>query len=382
MKIGFITPSFTLNEERVDLPFLFEIAKKVSERHEVHVYAMHHPPMKSQYKLGNINIYPFDGQRPKSVWKRMKLWYDVLQTIRYEHRKSPFDIFHALWVNEPGFLGVLASKILHAPLVASVCGGELVSMPDLDYGTYDSLPHRLMTKLTFHNAAKITVSSSLIQNICLQKFPQYQHKIIFLPFGIDVNRFCPLEKRRVQNNGFNVLTVGWLNHIKNQKLLIDAVAKAKKQIPTIHLRIVGEGILENELKNYVHSLNLDDTVSLTGRIAWHKLPEIYQNADVFSLTSLHEGQAMVILEAGASGLPIISTPVGSAVDLNGAAILVQPNNSGELASALVRLFFNEEERLKKANDVLQLVKERFTLEKCVEELLTCYGSLVNKSDRQ
>ncbi len=378
MKIGFITPGFTLNEERVDLPFLFEIARKVSERHEVHVFAVHHPRRKSHYKLGSINVYPFDGQRPKSVRKRIRLWYDVLQTIRHEHRKSPFDIVHAFWVNEPGFLGVLASKILHAPLVASVCGGELVSMPASDYGTYGSILHRLMTKFTFRYAGRITAVSRLIQNICLQKFPQHQHKIIFLPFGVDVNRFSPVEKSRGQNHGFNVLTVGWINPIKNQKLLIDAVAKARKQIPTIHLTIVGEGILENELKNYVHSLNLDGNVSFTGRVAWSQLPEIYQNADVFSLTSLHEGQSLVVIEAAASGLPIISTPVPPAIDLNGATVLVEHNNPDELASALVQLFFNEEERVKKAAAVRQLVKQRFTLERCVEELLSCYVSLLSE----
>ena len=83
----------------------------------------------------------------------------------------------------------------------------------------------------------------------------------------------------------------------------------------VRLIIIGYGPEKENLENMISDLKMDKHVELKGKIEHNSLPRIYQSSDIFILPSLHEGMSNTILEAMASGLPIITTDTGGTKEL-------------------------------------------------------------------
>ncbi|HHY95473.1 MAG TPA: glycosyltransferase family 4 protein, partial [Firmicutes bacterium] len=111
----------------------------------------------------------------------------------------------------------------------------------------------------------------------------------------------------IPNDSFVVLTVGRLTEQKNQGLLLQAIRRLVPRVPSIVCVILGEGELRAYLEHLVREMGLDRHVFLLGHRADVRL--WYGSAHVFVLTSLWEGLPLAVLEALASGLPVVSTRV-------------------------------------------------------------------------
>lgn len=151
---------------------------------------------------------------------------------------------------------------------------------------------------------------------------------------VDVKRFYRDEKRT--NNDFVLLNVGRISEQKNQKLLIDAFVLVKQAITNAKLYILGDGPLKKQLEDYTNSLDLKD-VYFFGNVT--NVEDFFATADIFVLSSIYEGLPLVVLEAMAARLPIISTNVGGVKDIvtdNG--ILVANKSKKELYEATLKLY--------------------------------------------
>lgn len=137
--------------------------------------------------------------------------------------------------------------------------------------------------------------------------------------GVDIDRFKPflphtaavLEMRAslgLTPTDFVVGTVGRLTPIKNHQSLIDALAVSIKKYPDMKLLFVGDGELRQELEEYGQRLGLTEAIIFTGER--HDIPAILPVMDVFILTSLYEGMSIALLEAMATGRPVIASQVG------------------------------------------------------------------------
>ena len=142
-----------------------------------------------------------------------------------------------------------------------------------------------------------------------------------------------LEKRRV------VLAVARLVPIKNLRLLIDAVAMLRRTNANVHLLIVGDGPEAPALKARATQLGLDSAVTFAGAVPFENTPSFYRSADVFALSSSFDNSPNAVLEAMASGLPVVATDVGGVAEFvsqpAGGAI-VENGNAAALAAALER----------------------------------------------
>jgi glycosyltransferase involved in cell wall biosynthesis len=169
-----------------------------------------------------------------------------------------------------------------------------------------------------------------------------------VPKGVDAERFNPdgrdmraalrLEDRRV------VLTVARLVPLKNLKLLLDAVAIVRERVPRVHAMIVGEGPEAMALKSHATSLDLRDAVTFVGRVSHADTPAYYRTADVFALSSSFDNSPNAVLEAMASGLPVVATDVGGVrdfVDRLGAAV-VRSENAEAFAAGLEQFLVSSE----------------------------------------
>jgi sugar transferase (PEP-CTERM/EpsH1 system associated) len=168
-----------------------------------------------------------------------------------------------------------------------------------------------------------------------------ERKVITIHNGVDTERFSDQERERGRaalgvEDGVPVIgAVGRLDPVKDHAQLIDAFGMIARERPRALLAIVGEGPTRRELERRIAACGLDARVRLLGTRA--DVPLILKGFDVFVLPSIAEGMSNTILEAMATGLPIVATRVGGTPELieDGThGRLVPAGDSGALAEAL------------------------------------------------
>lgn len=165
-----------------------------------------------------------------------------------------------------------------------------------------------------------------------------------IPNGVELDRFAPsLEKGfraelNIPENAFLVGNIARFHPVKRQKDLVEAAQILQRTAPHVILLLVGEGPTSTEIR---HLAGACPNVRFLG--ATSQIPRLLLALDAFVLSSEYEAAPLVILEAMASGLPVIATRVGGIVEMVGegqptcCALLVPPASSQKLAEAIQRL---------------------------------------------
>lgn len=187
----------------------------------------------------------------------------------------------------------------------------------------------------------------------------YKKEISIIPNGVDLEKFKPTEKpkkniiftssRLVKKNGIETL-------IKSIHLLLTDYG-----LP-VTLIIAGSGKQENKLKKLARKLNLESKIIFLGQVERHKILEYYHQADIFVRPSLSEGQGVSFIEAMATGLPIIATPVGGIPDFlldKKTGLFCEVNNAQDLAKKINLLLTNKKFYQEIQKNSLALVKQKY-----------------------
>jgi glycosyltransferase involved in cell wall biosynthesis len=178
-------------------------------------------------------------------------------------------------------------------------------------------------------------------------------------------------------------TVGRLNPVKCQDLLILAFDSIRAHFPQAHLILVGDGPARDALRALIAQLQLERSVHLIG---YQAEPERYlQVMDVFALTSSLEGLPLAILEAWAVGLPVIASAVGGVPELinhghNG--LLFQPGDKATLVSMLDQLLRKPARARCLGKEGQQLVAEQYSLRRMASNYERHYVELLHTTDNQ
>ncbi len=173
-------------------------------------------------------------------------------------------------------------------------------------------------------------------------------RVEVLPTGVDPQRFRqgdPTWLRRSYNlgNGPVLLFVGRLGREKNLGLLIRAYSRVRAVHPDCRLVLVGDGPEEPALRAQARSLGVADGVVFTGRFGDRELANAYAAADVFVFPSVTETQGIVLLEAQAAGLPVVTVRALGTADMvveGRGGLLCEPEEEF-LAAAVLRLLADE-----------------------------------------
>jgi len=180
--------------------------------------------------------------------------------------------------------------------------------------------------------------------------------------GTDPRRFYPPVYRDVTvKEPLELVYVGRLIGSKRIDLLLDAAATMIADGYKLRLRIVGGGMLANELQVSIDANGLASNVELLGER--DDVPDLLRTAHVFVLPSDSEGLPCSIIEAMATGLPIIASDVGGngeLVESGGNGYLFSRGSLAELVDAIVKLYENVEQRARFGKQSLDLVEEKFT----------------------
>jgi glycosyltransferase involved in cell wall biosynthesis len=178
-----------------------------------------------------------------------------------------------------------------------------------------------------------------------------------------------------------ILTVGRLSREKGHITLLDAVARLRTLgEPHVHLLIVGEGPERLRLEARARVLGLTPHMTLTGGLS---AEPYYGLADVFVLPSLSEGSPNVMLEAWATGVPVVATTAGGIPEMAShrkSALLVPPSNSAALAQALFEVLRDPGLASSLASEGQNLVRTRFVPETRARQLLEIYRGVLDGRD--
>ena len=227
----------------------------------------------------------------------------------------------------------------------------------------------------------IAVSSSTKKDIMkLLNISSEKIRVIYLGIG---SLYHPLEKKEVEDFrrkeeifGSFILYVGTLKKRKNVLNIIRAYKKIKEKGIKEKLVIVGNksGEYQNIYKAVKRS-KLEKDVFFSGYVDEALLPFYYNSAFLFIYPSLYEGFGLPILEAMASGTPVITSNVSSLPEVVGdAAILVNPNNIEEMAEMMQKVLTNQKLREKMREKGLKRAK-LFSWERCARETLNLYEEI-------
>src|SRR5439155_15667771 len=165
--------------------------------------------------------------------------------------------------------------------------------------------------------------------------------------GVDVDEFRPPRRHERADARLRVLTVGRLLALKGFALALEAVALRRAAGSPVHLTLVGDGPERERLERLASDLGIDGDVTFAGAVPSDRIHAYYAAADVFCLSSLAEGIPIVLMEAMATGLPVVATRVAGIPELvrdGESGLLVAPGRGDVLAEALRRLADSQELR--------------------------------------
>lgn len=206
----------------------------------------------------------------------------------------------------------------------------------------------------------------------IQKIPETKIRLIFN--GVNTEKFT--QKQETNSNKKIIATIGRLVPIKDQKTLISAFKIISQNIPQAELWLIGDGPLKEELINLtIENGILDKTKFLGSR---RDIPDLLKKIDIFALISLSEGLSIGILEAMASGIPVVATRVGGnpeIVEEGVTGFLVPTQSPEELADKILSLIKNADLANSMGSKGRKRVLDFFSIQFMVKQYMALYDQI-------
>ena len=227
-------------------------------------------------------------------------------------RAAPYDASFAFAGVPAGAVSWALKRATHLPYLVALHGADVPGFEARYAYLYPVL--RPVVRRIWQEAAVVTTISAAHARLAQATWPSLP--ITVIPNGVDTDAFRLPDRPRVPGRRLNILCVGRLIERKGQHHLLRAFAqlRATCAVP-MRLTLVGAGDAEAGLRRQAAELNLGADVTFAGAVAHADMPGAYQQADIFVLPSQNEGMSVAILEAMASGLPVIVTPTGGALGM-------------------------------------------------------------------
>jgi len=303
--------------------------KGVDERVVVHRF----PFLSGQRLLGEYDGTP--------VIRMMTYLISGAFTARQLVRSLRPRVVHAHWIVPTGLVAAIGIP-RRTPLVLTAHG------TDVRLAAEGSPLIRRLAALALRRADRIIAVSEALKTRLVDDLAVNASKVQVVSMGVDDalfrSRGRQLARRDLDlpDDAPIALFVGGLLSDKGIRQLVEAWDSIHDSQPNARLLLVGRGPLEGELREWIASRSTND-VTLLGPVPHHALPHLMDAADVLVLPTLSEGLGMVLLEAGAMGLPVVASDVGGcreAASSSDRNILVPPGDvialSGAVAQALAR----------------------------------------------
>lgn len=304
--------------------------------HETLVITSRFEDLPREEKYGNLTIYRIPSLRRKQ--DRSGALEQLIFLV-----SASFWISGLVWRRRPnatlaffgapsGMIAYLLKRVFNIPYIVSLRGGDVPGFRPYDFRTY----HKILApflQTVWRNSSSVVANSQGLR--ALARGFDSRFEIPIIPNGVDLDMYTSV-KRNWQPA--LILSVGRLVYQKGFDLGIRALARLK------HLdwqwKIAGDGPEMDALKSLVREQGISDRVTFLGWQSREELIQCYKQSNLFLFPSRHEGMPNAVLEAMASGLPIIASRIAGNEELvldKATGLLVESENVDELTAALQEL---------------------------------------------
>ncbi len=346
-----------------------DLAKRLASLGHKAVVISNGGPLVNQLEESGVAHYKLPVHQ-KSLPAILKMIEEVANILKEED----IEIVHAR-SRVPGIIGFFATRRAHQnlgipprPVFVTTCHGyysnHILSRP-MSWGKF------------------VITASNVIAKHMVKDFGVPQDRIRMIPRGVNLDEFDFIANRNSKEK-----TIGMISRItpiKGHPYFIKSIAKVVRIIPNLKVLIVGDvpkgkEKYKQELKLLVKRLGLNRYVEFTGTT--QNVPEILAKLDLLVLaTTVQEAFGRVIIEAWASGVPVVATRVGGVVDIitdkkNG--LLVAPEDTDSMTDAVVRVLKDPELACKLATQARSDVEERYALDLMVDKTIKAYSELLKQ----
>lgn len=236
-----------------------------------------------------------------------KVFYRNLKTI-FKHilrDGKKVDVIHAHSYYPAGYAAVLLGSEYGIPVIITEHASGILSK------NLKGFQKKILKSCVDRAEKFICVSNALKESII--EHTNTTKEIYVIPNMVD-NKFVPSLTESKDNN-FYYVSIGNLIHRKRFDLTLKSFSMCFKGQEHIRLKIIGDGVLANKLRNFANELGISSQVFFTGRLSREEVLHELQNSNVFVLPSDYETFGVVYIEAMACGIPVIGTKNGGADDI-------------------------------------------------------------------
>ena len=226
--------------------------------------------------------------------------------------------------------------------------------------TFIISPLHFYERVQYKSTKYIVAVSETSKKVLIQHYGINSRKIKVIPDCVNLNKFKPSNQSNEirQKYGNNILLYsGLMIRRKKIPVLLEAMKNVIKEVPDVHLILTGIGPFLNEWKELSISLGIQNNVSFLGFVGEKELLKYYASIDIFVFPSQQEGFGQVIIEAMASGTPVIcaNIPPMSKIVGNG-GLTFKLNNPINLSEKIIFLLKNREQLNKLRENALKIAK--------------------------
>lgn len=232
-------------------------------------------------------------------------------------------------------------------------------------------------RLSYYKLAdRIVVNSEFMRDNVIVWYGLNRDKVVVIPNGVDLKMFTDSNDRIMLEGDPSVLYIGHFSRLKGVDILIQAIAKLRSELPNIKLHLVGKGN-DRYLALLAKKEGIEKHVIFHSWVKQSMAPSYYKSADICVFPSRHEGFGIVILEAMASGIPVIASDIPSFREIISNGIdgrLFKPEDAAALSKEVIALYQDPQLRKELSHNAFEKVT-RYSWEKIAEKYISLYKYL-------
>ena len=297
MRILYFSRDYTTHDRRF-------LQKMADSRHEIFFLRLEDDGLGYEKRPLPAKVQPVNWPTGVSAAKRADACLTLLPAFKAILQELKPDLIQAGPVQSCGLMTAIAG---FNPFIVVSWGSDIL----LD-AERDEL-WKWMTQYTLERSEMLFCDCDAVRHKVQQILPYDDARIVQFPWGIDPAQFTPgktslpLRKRAGWEDAFIILSTRSWEPVYGMDVLIKAFAAAYEKNNKLRLILMGNGSLEAEINSLIESRGLGDAVFRTGRTTQEEIPEYFRAADLYLSCAHSDGTSISLLEAMASGLPVVVT---------------------------------------------------------------------------
>ena len=394
--------------------FAHNLALGLAKRgHEVMVICPSFTGKKYRHKQDGVTTvhlksirFPFYPDQINKVPEKKMIFGKRLPQIAYKHgiwaapypypeikrvlKKFQPDVIHNQTAETIAIAATAYARLNNVPLVAT---GH--AYPDNVTGQFkalkpikrplDAVLRTYMASFLKHSEYATMPTEIAIDDLIPKNRKHFKVPVEPLSNGVDLSSFSPGKASPKIYKKYNlpeaqpiVLYVGRVDPEKSIAKVVEAFATVVQKIPDAILVIAGDGTDKPHLSDLAKYLNLENSVKFLGKVMPPDLMEIYKTGSIFATASKTETQGIVLIEAAATGLPLVAVDAGAVRELcqnkrNG--FLCKPDDTDEIAKSIIKILSNKELHKKFSKESLEIAKNH-DLQRTLDRFQEIYAEAI------